>query len=86
MPLSSRLRPSSEQIAKIAATYAAHRPAVQRTLTAGFVVYVLSTTYQSLFSRAPPAHTLGKGKGKGKAADQSADGKKPPRVAVRIRT
>ncbi|EKM60803.1 uncharacterized protein PHACADRAFT_246954 [Phanerochaete carnosa HHB-10118-sp] len=81
MPLSlpANLRPSQQQIAKAAAAYGRHRPLVQKALTAGFVVYVLSATHHSLFSRAGPPQPRGKGKGKARAEE---DGKKPPRVAV----
>lgn len=77
------LRPTQQQIAQLAAGYAKHRPHVQRALTAGFVLYVLSTTYNTVFARSGPAQ---KGKGKGRAKGKGTEGpdsKKPPRVAVR---
>lgn len=83
MPLSlqAKLLPSQQQLADTAAAYSRYRPLVQKTLTAGFVVYVLSTTYQSLFSRSSTSQLRSKNKGKATAEE---DGKKSPRVAVRI--
>ena len=79
----ARLRPTKDQITKVAETYARHRPLVQRGLTAGFVLYVLTTTYSGVFGRATSANTARrKDKGKGKEGD--VDPKKPPRVAVRF--
>lgn len=70
-------RPNKEQIAKLANLYVSNRPVIQRGLTAGFIAYVLSTTYTSLASR-PPSQRLSR-KGKEKA---DGDSKKPARVAV----
>ena len=84
MPIAlARLRPSNEQIAKITQGYARHRPLIQRGLTAGFVLYVLSTTYNGLFGRARAPSKLSKDKGRAKAEGE-VDTKKPPRVAVRV--
>jgi len=76
------LKPSEQQIARLAAAYARHRPLVQRGLTAAFVFYVLSTTYNGLFGRAGAPETSSKGKGRAKGDGRDADSKKPPRVAV----
>ena len=79
----ARLRPSKEQISRLVGAYATHRPVIQRGLTAGFVLYVLSTTYNGLFGRAGSASVASK-RGKGKAkAEGAGDAKKAPRVAVR---
>lgn len=75
------LRPSEQQIAQLTAAYSRHRPRIQRALTAGFVLYVLSTTYTSLFARGGPPSRSSKGKGRAKGKD-SEDSKKHPRVAV----
>jgi ATP-binding cassette, subfamily D (ALD), peroxisomal long-chain fatty acid import protein len=75
---------SKQQIARLAAAYARHRPFVQRGLTAAFIFYVLSTTYNGLFSQAGSSSPSNKGKGKSRAKPegQGTNGKKPPRVAV----
>lgn len=77
------LRPSEQHIAQLTAAYARHRPLIQRGLTAAFVLYVLSTTYNGLFARAGAATRNTKGKGKAKGDGKDAESKKPPRVAVR---
>jgi len=72
MAVSSKFRLSDASLAHFAATYATHRPLIQRCLTSGFVLYVLSTTYRGLSARpSKPARKGHKG-GDGKA----------PRVAV----
>ncbi|KAI0724232.1 ABC transporter transmembrane region 2-domain-containing protein [Cerioporus squamosus] len=76
MAIQSTLRPSQERIAQLVNAYAQHRPLVQRALTAGFVVYVISTTFRGLSAR-PAASSL-KRKGKGKDGESSSK----PRVAV----
>ncbi|KAI0344160.1 adrenoleukodystrophy protein [Trametopsis cervina] len=76
------LRPSEQQIARLTAAYARHRPLIQRGLTATFVFYVLSNTYNGLFSKASRPSQSSKGKGKAKAQDKDTDSKKSPRVAV----
>lgn len=68
---------SALRAAEFAKAYSKHRPLVQRGLTAGFILYVLGTTYRGL-SAKPSSASSRKGKGKGK--DESG---KPPRVAVR---
>lgn len=82
MAIFSKLRPSDASIANFASTYATHRPLIQRSLTSGFVVYVLASTYRSLSARPskPSSDDGGTGgkKGKGK---KGGDGK-APRVAV----
>lgn len=61
----TRLRPTKDQIAQLVGAYATHRPLIQRGLTAGFVLYVLSTTYNGLFGRTgPPASKRDKAKAK----------------------
>lgn len=80
MAVQSILRPSEERIAQLVTAYAKHRPLVQRGLTLGFVVYVISTTYRSLAARpASASSSPSKRKGKGKDGDGAG---KPPRVAV----
>ncbi|KAH7927381.1 hypothetical protein BV22DRAFT_1031862 [Leucogyrophana mollusca] len=69
----SNIRPSDAKLAQFAQAYATHRPLIQRGLTAGFVLYVLTTTYRGLAGR--PAR---KRDDKGKSGN---DGK-PTRVAV----
>ena len=70
MAVQSTLRPSKERVAQLVAAYAKHRPLVQRGLTAGFVIYVISTTYKSLAARPPSASSASsKRKGKGKEGD-----------------
>ena len=81
MAVQSTLRPSKERIAQLVTTYAKHRPLVQRGLTLGFVIYVISTTYRSLAARPPSASSSASSKRKGKGKDGDAAGK-PPRVAV----
>jgi ATP-binding cassette subfamily D (ALD) long-chain fatty acid import protein len=72
MAVFSKFRPSDASLAHFTATYATHRPLIQRCLTSGFVLYVLSTTYRGLSARpSKPARKGHKG-GDGKA----------PRVAV----
>lgn len=79
----SKLRPTKEQIAKVAQAYATHRPLIQRGLTSGFVFYVLLTTYNGLFGRATAASAAkSRDKGKGKAKAGEVNSRKPPRVAV----
>ena len=81
MAVLSTLRPTRERLEQLAKLYGSHRPIIQRFLTAGFVLYVLSTTYRSVSVRPPSKST----KGKEKARDESPlDAKKPPRVAVRL--
>lgn len=68
---------SALRAAEFAKAYLKHRPLVQRGLTAGFILYVLGTTYRGI-SAKPSSASSRKGKGKGKD-----DSGKPPRVAVR---
>ncbi|KII93685.1 hypothetical protein PLICRDRAFT_171408 [Plicaturopsis crispa FD-325 SS-3] len=79
MAVLSTLRPSKARLAQFASFYAIHRPLVQRSLTTGFIFYVLGTTYRGLSARPVSASSQRKGKGK-----EKEDGKpgKPPRVAV----
>ncbi|EGN95442.1 hypothetical protein SERLA73DRAFT_76546 [Serpula lacrymans var. lacrymans S7.3] len=83
MAILSKIRPSDARLAQFAKTYAQHRPIVQRSLTVGFVLYVLGSTYRGLSAR--PA-SKGPSKGKGKGTVQGKDGKvesgKSTRVAV----
>lgn len=72
---SSKLRPLDQRAKQLAQAYAAHRPLVQRGLTVGFVVYVLTAAYRSLAAR--PITRREKEK---EVADRK-DGK-PARVAV----
>lgn len=78
--LSDKLSLKRQHIARVAAAYSTHRPIIQRALTAGFVLYALSTTYQSLFSGSGP-HKQSRSKAKQKGG-QEGDSKKSQRVAV----
>jgi ATP-binding cassette, subfamily D (ALD), peroxisomal long-chain fatty acid import protein len=82
MTVLSTLRQRSQPtLSSFVKTYAAHRPLIQRILTAGFIVHVLSSTFYSLSIRPSPLPTS-----KGKAGEQSVsvEAGKPPRVAVRL--
>jgi ATP-binding cassette subfamily D (ALD) long-chain fatty acid import protein len=72
MAVFSKFRPSDANLAYFSATYATHRPLIQRCLTSGFVLYVLSTTYRGLSVRPSKSARKGHKGGDGKA----------PRVAV----
>ncbi|RDX56213.1 hypothetical protein OH76DRAFT_1337713 [Lentinus brumalis] len=74
MAIQSTLRPSQERVAQLVNAYAKHRPLVQRALTAGFIVYVITTTYRGLSARPASSKRTGKGK-EGESASK-------PRVAV----
>lgn len=77
MAIFSKLRPSDTSIAQFASIYAVHRPLIQRFLTTGFVLYVLSTTYRGLAARPrKPSSEDRNGK------ERKRDGTKAPRVAV----
>ena len=84
MAVLSTLRPSPERLSAFVSAYSRHRPAIQRGLTASFVLYVLGTTISSFTSKpssGSPRPNTGRssgGKGKGKAG---GDGK-APKVAV----
>ncbi|TFY64759.1 hypothetical protein EVG20_g5840 [Dentipellis fragilis] len=80
MPSLAALKPDPAQIARLAATYSNHRPVIQRGLTAGFVLYVLGTTYRGLSAR--PSKPSSSRKGKGKADGKGGETGKPPKVAV----
>ena len=75
MAIQSTLRPSQERVAQLVNAYAKHRPLVQRALTAGFVVYVISTTFRG-FSARPASSSKRKGKSKDEESSSKA------RVAV----
>jgi ATP-binding cassette, subfamily D (ALD), peroxisomal long-chain fatty acid import protein len=82
MPLLSTLRQNSQPaLASFAKAYSAHRPLVQRILTAGFIINVLVTTFGGLSTRSAPPSTS-----KGEASEQSkaSETGRPPRVAVRL--
>jgi hypothetical protein len=68
-------------IAGFSKTYAAHRPLVQRILTAGFIANVLVTTFRGLLTRPSVPSTTSKGKARGQSAPP--DSGKSQRVAVR---
>lgn len=74
------LKPTEVQIARLTAAYGRHRPWIQRGLTATFIFYAISSTYNGLFSNSASSARGGKGKGKARASE--GDGKRPPRVAV----
>lgn len=81
MAVFSKLRPSDASLANFTATYATHRPLIQRCLTSGFVLYVLGTTYRGLSARpSKPSTAVGVSNGK-KGKAKGGDGKSP-RVAV----
>ncbi|KAG2149691.1 ABC transporter transmembrane region 2-domain-containing protein [Suillus cothurnatus] len=73
--VTSKLRPLDQRAKQLAQMYAMHRPLVQRGLTVGFVLYVLTAAYRGLAAR--PTTRRDKEKN---SADRK-DGK-PPRVAV----
>lgn len=87
MAIFSKLRPTEASLANFAASYATHRPLIQRGLTSGFVLYVLASTYRGLSARPSKSSSKSddsnsgkRGKGKGK---KGGDGKSP-RVAVSV--
>src|SRR5882762_6301762 len=82
MAIFSKLRPSDASLAQFAAAYTTHRPLIQRCLTSGFVIYVLSWTYRGLSVR-PSSSSGGGGDSGGKNGKgrKGGDGK-APRVAV----
>lgn len=73
--MTSKLRPLDQQAKHLAQAYAAHRPLIQRGLTVGFVLYVLTAAYRSLAARP----TTRRDKEKNAADRKDA---KPARVAV----
>ncbi|KAH8120463.1 ABC transporter transmembrane region 2-domain-containing protein [Phellopilus nigrolimitatus] len=75
----SSIRPSKAQIAQVTTSYAKHRPVVQRVLTAGFIMYIISSSYLSVSGRMTSPQTNRKGKGKMKADEKQG---KHTRVAV----
>ncbi|KAI5123755.1 hypothetical protein M0805_000346 [Coniferiporia weirii] len=77
----STLRPSRAQVAQFTAAYAKRRPVIQRVLTIGFVLYILSSSYLSFSGKFGVIETKSKSKGKGKAGNKSANVKQG-RVAV----
>ena len=82
---SMHLGPTTERrIASLAAAYSRHRPLFQRSLTAAFVFYAISTTYNGLFSNNAPSSQSGKRKGKERAQSEGEGSKRPVRVAVGI--
>ena len=77
MAIFSKFRLSDASLAHFVTTYTTHRPLIQRCLTSGFVIYVLSATYRGLSARpSNPGSRKGRGH-KGKGGDS-----KDPRVAV----
>lgn len=46
--VTSKLRPLDQRVKQLVQVYAAHRPLVQRGLTVGFVLYVLTASYRGL--------------------------------------
>jgi len=80
MTVLSTLRQRSQPtLSSFARTYATHRPLIQRILTVGFILNVLTSTLHSLSTRPSPPSTS-----KGKEREQPApiDPGRPPRVAV----
>lgn len=80
MVSSRALRPSEAQLAAFAKAYASNRPAIQRTLTSGFVIYIVYACYRGLAGKSSAPSTSKKGKGKERADGQGAT--KQARVAV----
>lgn len=79
MTILSTLRQSSQPaITSFAKTYSAHRPLIQRLLTAGFIAHVLAGTFRGLSSRPPTP----KPKGKDRNGSKTSASEKLPRVAV----
>jgi ATP-binding cassette subfamily D (ALD) long-chain fatty acid import protein len=74
----STLKPSREQIKRLASAYANNRPVIQRCLLVGFVVHVLRSTLAG-FASGQSA-----GARKGRAASKANEDGKPPRVAVSV--
>jgi ATP-binding cassette subfamily D (ALD) long-chain fatty acid import protein len=60
--------------------YATNRPVIQRFLTAGFVIFILTSSYRGISGKTshPSQRQKGKEKEKGKGKEIS----KPQRVAV----
>lgn len=75
--VTSKLRPLDQRVKQLVQVYAAHRPLVQRGLTVGFVLYVLTASYRGL-----AAHQTTKKEKEKDAADRKNG--KPARVAVRF--
>jgi len=75
--VTSKLRPLDQRAKQLAQTYAMHRPLVQRGLTVGFVLYVLTAAYRGLAARPTTRRD------KEKDSADRKDGK-PARVAVRL--
>ncbi|TDL28871.1 hypothetical protein BD410DRAFT_249926 [Rickenella mellea] len=81
----STLRPSKDRISHLTALYASNRPAIQRFLTYGFIVYFLVGSVRGLTGTAKPLKDTSKGTGKGKETEKETEvgGKaKPAKVAV----
>ena len=76
----SSIRPTSAQLANLAKLYASNRPAIQRVLTAGFVIFILSSSYNSISGRPPHQSHRQPSKQKSKQGSPT----KHQRVAVRI--
>jgi len=80
MTVLSTLRQRSQPtLSSFAKTYTTHRPLIQRILTAGFILNVLTSTFRSLSIRPSPPSTS---KGKEREQPASIDTGRPPRVAV----
>ncbi|KAH9945617.1 adrenoleukodystrophy protein [Amylocystis lapponica] len=83
MAVHSTLRPSKERLAQLANLYASHRPAIQRGLTVGYVLYVMLATYQGLSAKSGPQSSTKKGRGRNKGElPEGSDSRKSTRVAV----
>ncbi|KAN0134947.1 adrenoleukodystrophy protein [Lactarius tabidus] len=79
MTILSTLRQNSQPaLTSFAKTYSAHRPLIQRLLTAGFIAHVLAGTFRGLSSRPPTS----KSKGKDRDGSKTSASEKLPRVAV----
>lgn len=83
MTILSTLRQSSQPaLTSFVKTYSAHRPLIQRLLTAGFIAHVLAGTFRGLTSRPPTSKS--KSKGKDRDGSKTSASEKLPRVAVRL--
>ena len=82
MAVLSTLRLSKERLALLGSAYSSHRPAIQRVLNAGFILYSIGTTYQAFSAKPPSSGRKEKSKGRENPETDDKPGK-PPRVAVR---
>ncbi|KAG8967358.1 hypothetical protein FRC03_010103 [Tulasnella sp. 419] len=79
MPVVSTLRNGLPTSAQVSSYYATNRPAIQRLLTVGFVLYVLNNSYNNFLRPSSSAAVSSRSKKKGK---DGGPGGGPPRVQV----